>query len=279
MARRRRFRWWWLLVPPAAFLLWLVALWPPPVWYRTHFPAETAFMRMRRAEEPSPRGKEGRREGGRLYQPVTLDAIAPVMALAAITGEDNNFLEHDGIDYAAIRKALGYRRRDFDWDDARDRADLRRALGRAWERRAALRGASTITQQLAKNLYLSSSRNPLRKVKEAVTAYRLEHALGKRRILELYLNVAEMGDDIWGVDAASRQYFRKPASKLSRAEAAALAGLLPFPLRSNPSLKPGRMRWRQQLILRRMAGERLEIPKTEAETPEDTTGGGVDAGK
>jgi monofunctional biosynthetic peptidoglycan transglycosylase len=279
MARTRRFRWWWLLVAPAAFIFWLFALWPPPVWYRTHFPAETAFMRMRRADEPWLGGREGRREGGRLYQPVTLDAIAPAMALAAITGEDNNFLEHDGIDYAAIRKALGYRRREFDWDDPRDRADLRRALSRAWERRAALRGASTITQQLAKNLYLSSSRNPLRKVKEAVTAYRLERALGKRRILELYLNVAEMGDDIWGVEAASRAYFRKSAAKLSRSEAAALAGLLPFPLRSNPSLKPGRMRWRQQLILRRMAGERLEIPKTEEETPEDTTGGGGEAGK
>ena len=104
------------------------------------------------------------------------------MARAAITGVDNNFLEHDGIDYAAVRKALGYRRRDFAWDSARDRADMQRALSRAWGRRDALRGASTITQQLAKNLYLSPSRNPLRKVKEAVTAYRLEHALGKRRL-------------------------------------------------------------------------------------------------
>jgi monofunctional biosynthetic peptidoglycan transglycosylase len=259
-----------LLVPPASFVLWLFALWPPPVWYRTHFPAETAFMRMRRSEASWTDRKAKRRDGGRLYAPVTLERIAPAMALAAITGEDNNFLEHDGIDYAAIRKALGYRRRDFDWDDSRDRADLQRALGRAWERRAALRGASTITQQLAKNLYLSSSRNPLRKV----TAYRLERALGKRRIIELYLNIAEMGDDVWGVESASRYYYRKPAAKLSRAEAASLAGLLPFPLRSNPTLKPGRMRWRQNLILRRMAGERLEIPKTEAETPEDTTGEG-----
>jgi monofunctional biosynthetic peptidoglycan transglycosylase len=266
----RRFRWWWLLVPPAVFILWLFALWPPPLWYRTHFPAETAFMRMRRAEEPWMGGAGGGRE--RQYAPVPLEKVAPAMALAAITGEDNNFLEHDGIDYAAIRKALGYRRRDFEWDDPRDRADLQRALSHAWERRAALRGASTITQQLAKNLYLSSSRNPLRKVKEAVTAYRLERALGKRRILELYLSIAEMGDDIWGVEAASRHYYRKPAAKLARAEAASLAGLLPFPLRSNPSLKPGRMRWRQNLILRRMAGERLEIPKTEEETPEDTTG-------
>ena len=250
---RRRFRWWWLLVPPVFFVIWLFAVWPPPVWYRTHFPGETAFMQMR--------GKVGR------YKPVPLDSIAPAMAVAAMTGEDANFWEHDGIDYDAIRKALGYRRGDFDWNNQRDRAAMRKALGKAWERRDALRGASTITQQLAKNLYLSPSRNPLRKVKEAVTAWRLERVLGKRRILELYLNVAEMGPNLWGVQAASELYFRKPALRLTRSEAAALAGLLPFPLRSNPAYKPGRMRWRQNLILRRMLGEPLEVPRTDAEIP------------
>ena len=94
-------------MPPAAFVAWLFALWPPPAWYRTHFPSETAFMRMRRADAPWLGGKAVGRAGGRLYQPVALDRIAPAMALAAITGEDNNVLEHDGIDYAAIRKALG----------------------------------------------------------------------------------------------------------------------------------------------------------------------------
>jgi monofunctional biosynthetic peptidoglycan transglycosylase len=148
------------------------------------------------------------------------------MAVAAMTGEDANFWEHDGIDYEAILKALGYRRGDFDWDDARDRAALRKALGRAWVKRDALRGASTITQQLAKNLYLSPSRNPLRKVKEAVTAWRLERTLGKRRILELYLNVAEMGPNIWGVQAASETYFRKPAVRLNRGGRARRAAAL-----------------------------------------------------
>ena len=88
-------------------------------------------------------------------------------------------------------------------------------------------GASTITQQLAKNLYLSPSRNPFRKVKEAVLAKRLEWALSKDRILELYLNVAEFGPGIWGVEAASQEYFNKPASRLTRSEAAALAAVLP----------------------------------------------------
>ena len=219
-------------------------------------------MRMRRADAPLLHPPDRR------YDPVPLDRIAPHMALAALTGEDANFWEHGGIDYDAVRKALGYRRRDFRWGNPRDRAELRRALGRAWARRDALRGASTISQQLAKNLYLSPSRNPLRKVKEAVTAYRLEAALGKRRILELYLNVAEMGDEVWGVEAASRLYFGKPAARLSRSEAAALAGLLPFPLRSNPSRSPGRMRHRQNLILRRMAGETIEIPPDDGSEPE-----------
>ena len=107
------------------------------------------------------------------------------------------------------------------------------------ERKDALRGASTITQQVAKNLYLSPSRNPLRKVKEAVTAYRLEMALPKRRILELYLNIAEMGDGVWGVEAASQRYYRKSARRLSDNQAAALAATLPFPLSSNPGVPAG----------------------------------------
>jgi monofunctional biosynthetic peptidoglycan transglycosylase len=208
------------------------------------------------------------RAPGFRYRPVPFDSISSAAALAAITGEDNHFWEHRGIDYLAILKALGYRRARFDWRVERDRAALYRALGRAWERRDELRGASTISQQLAKNLYLSPSRNPLRKVKEAVTTWRLESALGKRRILELYLNIAEMGPGIWGVEAASQAYFRKPAARLNRVEAAALAGLLPFPLRSNPAYRPGRMRWRQNLILRRMAGETLEVPQTEEEVPD-----------
>jgi monofunctional biosynthetic peptidoglycan transglycosylase len=128
-----------------------------------------------------------------------------------------------------------------------------------------LRGASTITQQVAKNLYMSPSRNPLRKLKEAVTAWRLERALGKPRILELYLNIAELGDGIWGVEAASRRYYNRSARRLTETQAAALAATLPFPLRSNPGYRPNRMRRRQDLILRRMRGERIEVPPVEEE--------------
>lgn len=242
------------LATPLLFLAWLVAVWPPPVWYRTHWPAHTAFMTMR-----------GGDPGRRRYRPVALDSMARSVREAATTGEDARFWNHAGLDYVEIRHALGYRRAAFSWSSKRDRKELWRVLGRGWSRRDALRGASTITQQVAKNLYLSPTRNPLRKLKEAVTAYRLERALGKPRILELYLNIAELGDGIWGVEAASRRYFRTSARRLSDTQAAALAATLPFPLRSNPAYRPNRMRRRQDLILRRLHGEPVEIPKVEEE--------------
>jgi monofunctional biosynthetic peptidoglycan transglycosylase len=241
-------------LPPAALIGWLLAVWPPPVWYRTHWPAETAFMAMHREAA-----------GPRRYRPVPLDSIAPSLREAALTGEDARFWSHGGIDYLELRRAMGYRRARFSWDSARDRTELWRAAGHGWTRRDALRGASTITQQVAKNLYLSPSRNPLRKLKEAVTAYRLERALGKNRILELYLNIAELGPNVWGAEAASRRYFRTSARRLTDTQAAALAATLPFPLSSNPAYRPNRMRRRQDLILRRMHGERIEVPRAEEE--------------
>jgi monofunctional biosynthetic peptidoglycan transglycosylase len=203
------------------------------------------------------------------YRPVPLDSIAPVMQEAVVIGEDNNFWSHGGIDYLAIAQALGYTRPTFSWSDRRDREELRRVLPNAWKRRDKLRGASTITQQVAKNLYLSPSRNPLRKVKEAVTAWRLELVLDKRRIMALYLNIVELGDGVWGVEAASQRYFHKSARRLTREEAAALAGALPFPLRSNPGYRPARMRWRQDLILRRMGGEWVEVPPVDRDEPSE----------
>ncbi|HEU5219094.1 MAG TPA: biosynthetic peptidoglycan transglycosylase [Gemmatimonadales bacterium] len=211
----------------------------------------------------------------RLYQPVPLEAIAPVVKAAALVAEDHRFYDHSGIDYVEFRHALGYRPDEFSPGSARDRAELWRALRRSVAGKGRMRGASTITQQLAKNLYLSSSRNPLRKVKEAVTAWRLEYWLGKDRIMELYLNVVELGPEVWGVEAASRKYFGHSARQLSLDEAAALAGSLPFPLKSNPGYRPGRMRWRQAMIIRRVRGESVEIPRTAEEVDSvrpDTTG-------
>jgi len=214
-------------------------------------------------------GSAGRRDRGfpaePSYRPVPLDSISDWLPRAAMIGEDNRFLEHGGVDYLAILEALGYRRAGFAWSEPRDRAELWGTLGSVWGRRGKLRGASTITQQLAKNLYLSPDRNPLRKVKEGVTAYRLEAALSKRRLMELYLNVAEFGPNIWGAEAASQFYFDRPARRLTPAQAASLAGSLPFPLSSNPAYRPGRMRWRRDLILRRMRGETIEVPREEEE--------------
>ena len=247
------------------FAAWLWLVWPPPVWYRWVWPRETAFMAMRRQEAKDARTPNGRppTPGVRAYQPVPLSRIAPVMKSAVLVAEDHRFYEHAGIDYVEFRHAMGYRPDEFSWSDGRNRAELARALRRLWERRGQMRGASTITQQLAKNLYLSASRNPLRKIKEALTAWRLEYWLGKERIMELYLNVVELGPEVWGVEAGSRKYFGRAASQLSLDQAAALAGTLPFPLRSNPGYRPGRMQWRQAMIVRRLRGERIEIPREE----------------
>lgn len=242
-----------LLLGGGLFVFYLFAIWPPPLWYAVNFPKETAFQAMRRRENPA-------EAASRKYEPVPLNRIAPGLKKAVLVAEDHRFYEHGGLDYVEMRKAIGYPRDSFALSSARDRADLRRAVDRLWSKRSSVRGASTITQQLAKNLYLSPSRNPLRKVKEAITAWRLELWLSKERILELYLNTAEMGDEIWGAEAASQVYFRRPASQLTLPQAATLAALLPFPRSSNPYYRPGRMNWRKNFILRRLGGERIEVP-------------------
>lgn len=244
------------------FVLWLFAVWPPPVWYAAHFPHETAFMAMRRSADPTAAEK-------RRYDPVPFEEISPAMRRAVMIGEDNRFYQHDGFDFVEMRKALGYPRDSFSLGNARDRSDLMRAARKSWSKRGSVRGASTITQQLAKNLYLSPSRNPLRKVKEAVTAWRLEFWLSKDRILTLYLNTAEMGEETWGVEAAAQHYFHRSAKSLTLGQAATLAAVLPFPRSSNPNYRPGRMNWRRNLILRRLGGEPVEVPPEDEDSPPD----------
>jgi len=186
-------------------------------------------------------------------RPTNLESISPVLQRMVIIAEDSRFRSHVGIDPAEIADALGVDGAHGFWS----------AVGAAWRHRDRLRGASTITQQLAKNLYLSSSRNPLRKIKEAVTALRLELALSKDRILELYLNVAEWGPGIWGADAASRAYFAVPASRLTQEQAAELAATLPHPRTSNPTFRPERTLARRGLILARYHGVNVYIPPEE----------------
>ena len=125
-----------------------------------------------------------------------------------------------------------------------------------WQRGRAIRGASTITQQLAKNLYLSPSRNPLRKLNELIIARRLEAELPKARIFEIYLNVIEWGDGVWGAEAASRTYFGVSASALSRDQAALLAAAIINPRVYSPARPPARLIRRQRIILARMGRRR-----------------------
>jgi len=163
------------------------------------------------------------------YRWVSLDKIAPVMTAAVIASEDQNFAQHFGFDIAAIQRALGHNTRS-----------------------TRTKGASTITQQTAKNLFLWSSRSWLRKGVEAYFTLLLETLWNKRRILETYLNIAEFGDGIYGVEAAAQHYFRKPAARLNSEEAAILAAVLPNPRRYRVKSPGPYVRERQQWILRQM---------------------------
>src|SRR6266566_943488 len=233
-------------------LVWVSGVWPPPLWWRDHWPRETAMMR------EVERGKDGpvERSSAPSVHPIALKDVSPLLQRMVIIGEDSRFRTHHGIDPAEIGDALGLGRRRDAWG----------TIVAVWRQRDALRGASTITQQLAKNLYLSSSRNPLRKVKEAITALRLELALSKDRILELYLSMAQWGPGLWGVDAASRAYFGVPPSRLDEAQAAALAATLPHPLTSTPTFRPDRTLVRRDLILARYHGVDVYIPPEEEDT-------------
>jgi monofunctional biosynthetic peptidoglycan transglycosylase len=192
---------------------------------RTSNPSTTAFMELR-AREARAAGRPPRH----VQRWVAYNRISPELKRAVLVAEDAAFWQHDGVDYDELQKSM-----ELDWS----RGQL-------------LRGASTITQQLAKNLYLSPSRNPIRKLRELIIARRLEAELTKTRILELYLNVIEWGDGIYGVDAASRTYFGTPAASLGATESALLAGAIINPRVLNPAKPTSRLMRREQLILRRM---------------------------
>ena len=188
-------------------------------------PTTTAFMDLRdreaRAKGQTPR---------RVQRWVSDARISPALKRAVLVAEDDAFWRHEGIDFEQLQESI--------------EAD--------WSRGRFVRGGSTITQQLAKNLYLSPSKNPLRKLRELIIARRLEAELTKTRILELYLNVIEWGDGVYGVESAARVYFQKSAAELGPSEAALLAGAIVNPRLLNPARPTKRLIRRQQLILRRM---------------------------
>jgi monofunctional glycosyltransferase len=192
---------------------------------RTANPSTTAFMELR-AREAHAKGVPVTRD----WRWVPYARISPNLKKAVIVTEDGAFWQHEGIDYEQLRDAVETN----------------------WERGEFARGASTITQQLAKNLYLSPSKNPIRKVKELLITRRLEVELSKQRILELYLNAIEWGDGIWGAEAAARRYFHKSAADLGAQESALLAAAIANPHLMDPGHPSARLRRRQQMIMRRM---------------------------
>jgi monofunctional biosynthetic peptidoglycan transglycosylase len=230
-ARRRRHRWLrtiilLVLVGVAAVAAWEALTWPDVAALARRNPTTTAFIERYRARQRAA-GRDDRVQ--RVW--IAHGAIAPSVKRAVLVGEDINFYSHRGFDFGEIRLALT----------------------RAIDDGAPPRGASTITQQLAKNLWLSPSRSPLRKLEEAVLTWQLERTLSKRRIFELYLNVAEFGPGVYGVEAASRRYFGRPAAALTDDEAAELAASLPSPTTWHPgSARPGYRR-HVESIKRRMA--------------------------
>lgn len=235
-------------------VVWLGIPWPYAL--RWANPERTAFMAYR--------VREARRAGEEFtlrHAWVPLEEVPDVLVRAVIMAEDQRFREHDGVDWRSLGEEVRYAGdASFSWTDPDDRAALREALRYGWAHRSELRGRSTITQQLAKNLFFTPHRNVARKGLEMVVAWRLERALSKDRILELYLNTVELGEGIFGVEAGAQAHFGVSASELTRFQAASLAATLPHPRTSNPSHRPGRMAWRRDLILRRLGGERVVIP-------------------
>jgi monofunctional biosynthetic peptidoglycan transglycosylase len=236
---------------PLAFIgaVWCyLLLLPWPILIGWLDPGSTAFMDMRKAE-----ARAADEELEIRYTFVPLTEISRHLRRAVVLAEDGRFVEHNGIDWVSLGEELDYNfAAGFSVFSGRDLRALADAIGYYIEHRDEVRGRSTITQQLAKNLYFSDDRSLLRKADELIVARRLELFLPKDRILELYLNVAEFGPGIFGAEAAARRYFSRAAADLTMDQAAALAGTLPHPLTSNPAYRPSRMNWRKAIILQRM---------------------------
>src|SRR5215213_3721830 len=243
--------WSWVLV--GVFIGWLAyefITFPSISKLRAENPATTSLIETR-IKEARARGEEPKR-----YQTwVPLEQISPNLQRAILAGEDSNFATHHGFDYAAIQHAWEEAQREAEKEAKQEGDDQSSWIPAMPDFK---RGASTISQQLAKNLYLSSQRSFVRKGREAVITYFLEREQSKKRILELYLNVIEWGDGIYGAEAASRVYFNKSASQLTPQEAAYLSAMIPSPLNVfNPKKNPKRVVRRQKAILRGMGSIKL----------------------
>lgn len=193
-------------------------------------PETTAFIELRKAQAKDAGKKLNLRWSWR-----SLKKISPYLRNAVVHAEDARFWQHEGIDWDAVEEAA-----ERNWDEGEMSV-----------------GGSTITQQLAKNLYLSPSRSLVRKVREALIAQRLEAALDKSRILELYLNVAEWGDGIFGAEAAARAWYGCSAAELTPAQAARLATALPNPFKRHPKARSRVLVRKAERLIRAMKRDRL----------------------
>jgi len=212
----------------AGLVFWLTL--PDVTWLIKKNPSETAMMGLRAAQAKL-KGQRARRS----WKRVPLSRISPYLIQAVLIAEDDKFFVHEGFDWASMRSAL--------------EANI--------GKKHVLRGGSTITQQLAKNLFLSSEQSLWRKLREAAIAWKLESELSKKRILELYLNVIDWGTGIYGAEAAARSYFGQPASALTLAQAIRLASILPNPHRfSALRTDSARMNRKRSIIAARMLRRR-----------------------
>jgi monofunctional biosynthetic peptidoglycan transglycosylase len=201
--------------------------------YKSTNPQVTAMMQQRASEAQSEERPVIREQNWVSYERISSNLVRAVLA-----GEDQKFFDHEG----------------FDWEE------LQKAIEKDWEEKKFQRGGSTVSQQLAKNLFLSTSKNPVRKLHEALITWEMEKILSKRRILEIYLNVIEWGDGIYGAEAAARHYFNTSAASLSAEQAAFLSAMVPGPLNAyNPTKNRARVERRKNLILRLM--RHVVIPK------------------
>ncbi|MBI4395610.1 MAG: monofunctional biosynthetic peptidoglycan transglycosylase [Elusimicrobia bacterium] len=170
---------------------------------------------------------------------VPLAEVSPHLRRAIVLAEDKRFYQHRGIDFISLREAVKHN----------------------WEHKRFCRGASTITQQVVKNIYLTNDKSIFRKLREMTLAWRIDRDLSKGRILEIYLNIVEWGDGVYGAEAASRIYFRRPASELNFNQALALAAVLPSPLRHSPTIQGRYLTLRKVQLLRRMKRNGYPVPR------------------
>lgn len=231
------------LLSPILYVVSALAWVPAIGWHTLVAPRASALMGYRVAEAAA----DGIALDPR-HEWVPLDRLPVALLQAVLAAEDTRFYEHHGFDFEQIEKA---------W--------------RARSRGGGLRGASTITQQTAKNLYLDPSRNVLRKAREAILTGALELLQPKDRILEQYLNIVELGPDVFGAGAAARAFFDRAPDRLTREQSALLAATLPAPLQRNPGASTSALRARQRMILSRMGRwyEGPSIAEEEALARED----------